>query len=95
MYFMKLTKLFIAIFFLGMVFSCSDDESEENNPPINSIIGTWEMVEMEANGETTYQGIPVLIEGEDSNFNGTTIFTENPNEVVSNATFDLNMLVKQ
>ena len=91
---MKLTKLFIAILFIGTIFSCSNDDNEDNGESNNTIIGTWTMVEMEANGATTYQGFPVTIVGEGSNFNGTTIFTEDPNEVVSNATFNLDVEVK-
>ena len=90
---MKLQNLFIAILFIGILFSCSSDDDNDSGDS-GTVIGTWTMVEMEANGATTYQGLPVTIVGEGANFDGTTVFTENPNEVVSNATFDLNIEIK-
>ena len=84
---MKLKNLFIAILFIGTLFSCSDDEPQDSSTP-DSIIGAWTLTGVNYSGGNNFY----TFEGEGSNYNGGLTFSENPNNFVGNSTFDVHVV---
>ena len=97
---MKFLQLSFITLFSLFVFSCSDDDSRAPiELPVNvvesDLVGNWVMqrflvadavVDLEISGQT----IPTVFSIEGTNYDFTAIFTENPNKVTAEGTFDAN-----
>ena len=82
---MKLQKLFIAILFIGTLFSCSNDDDTNTN-----LVGTWTLTDVRTFQETSSSSTGTMTaEGIGSNYDGGVTFTENPNEYTANTTYDM------
>lgn len=89
---MKLTKLFIAILFIGTIFSCSNDENEENNEGnTDNIVGEWTLESIDYDTTSTVSGITTTGVGEAYDISGGINFTENPNEFTSDAQYSIHL----
>lgn len=85
---MKFKTLFV-VFLSVTFFSCSSDDDNSGEEEI-SIVGTWELTEMNYDGTTTieFEGIPVpvSIEGVGEDIDAQIVFEEDPNTVSSSGT---------
>ena len=96
-------KLFLQLFAITVIFSScssSDSDSGDNEDPQNptaEIIGTWNGVDVEYSGTTTFtilgENVVSTFIGEAYDVDFTLIFTENPNNVVADGSYSLNLTV--
>ena len=86
-------KLITLLFVSALLFnSCSSDDDGSDTEPA-SILGEWIATSINYDGTASgmFQGFPVIsqIDGEGSNINLTVEFTEMPNQVEVDGSFDL------
>lgn len=93
----KLNKMKITVYFLFfsvVLVSCSDDD---NTPtiPVYNIVGSWEMIDLNYTGNSTTtdqgQSTSTTYVGVGTNFDASISFTENPNILLGDGTYDIEL----
>ncbi|MCK7590568.1 lipocalin family protein [Subsaxibacter sp. CAU 1640] len=78
-----------------VIFSCSSDDSDDSSDTSGNLLGTWVAVDVDYNGSstTTFQGqtIPSTFVGEAYDVNYSLVFTENPNELMADGTYSIEL----
>ncbi|MEP0265000.1 lipocalin family protein [Dokdonia sp.] len=89
---MKFLKLTLIILFTISVASCSSDD-DSSNPSSANISGIWQGESFDYTGTSTTEilgeSITTSFVGETENINYTLTFSENPNEVIADGSYDV------
>jgi hypothetical protein len=70
---MKIKKLFIAVLFIGVLFSCNKDDDGNGNSS-SDIVGTWKLEEVDYTSTATQSGITTDGVGEAYDIDGSITF---------------------
>lgn len=98
---MKTLKLlFITLFIISFTACSSEDDSNDNNNPTDTnadLTGTWNLegLNVETESVSTIQGqsFTSTSVGEGTNIDYQMIFSENPNEVIGEGSFDMEFTI--
>jgi len=95
---MKITKTLLVLFLSITIFSCDSDDGALVIPAADvsgEILGTWEMIDLNYTGSNTVttqgQAIPSTYVGVGENMNNSISFTENPNDLLAQGTYDIEL----
>ncbi|HYF71137.1 MAG TPA: hypothetical protein VD884_23575 [Ohtaekwangia sp.] len=91
---MKITKFFF-VSLLVLFFSCSEDEPSPALPTVEGLTGSWNMTAIDYSGTsaTTFEGstIKATFTGKGKNMDYTTAFSMDPNAVVSEGSYTIEL----
>jgi len=94
---MKITKFFI-VSLVVLFFSCSEDEQAPALPTVEGLTGTWDMTAIDYSGTsaTTFGGntINATFTGKGKNMDYITTFSVDPNAVVSQGSYTIELTTK-
>jgi len=95
---MKITKTLLVLLLSITIFSCDSDDGAPIIPIADvsgDILGTWEMIDLNYTGSNTLvsqgQSIPTTYVGVGKNIDNSISFTENPNDVLAEGTYDIEL----
>ncbi|MFT5436678.1 MAG: hypothetical protein ACI840_001327 [Ulvibacter sp.] len=92
---MKFSKLFLIVLMVATIVSCSSDD--DNASPNADLLGTWNATSItgSSTGTTLDSGITTSFSSTwtTSNINLTSTFTENPNNVISQGTYNSTLTI--
>lgn len=89
----KLKVLAVLALSLVVLISCESDSNSTDTS--GDLLGTWNMVEFDYSGTSSaeFQGIPITTtyEGVGTNMDATMMFTEDPNELMFEGSYDIEL----
>jgi len=95
---MKITKTLLVLLLSITIFSCDSDDGTPIIPVTDvsgDILGTWEMIDLNYTGSNTVtsqgQAIPTTYVGVGKNIDNSISFTENPNDLIAQGTYDIEL----
>lgn len=91
----KLFKHFLILCVAVSFAACStDDDNSNNNDTSGELVGTWDLISLDYNGNTFTsmdgQGFNIDFVGFAENIDYSLTFTENPNEFLAGGSYDIN-----
>jgi hypothetical protein len=92
---MKIFKLFLFTAFISLTISCSSDDDSSSPANSSDIVGVWQgtAVDYRGTSTTTMQGQTITADyvGEAYDIDYTLTFTENPNKVISDGSYSIEL----